>query len=400
MYSKVFIPFRGYYSSPFVRWQGSLQSEHPVILAAETAKRWFDHKKIDPTIFDYLYLAKTITQKHSFYAAPWCAALLGNPNISALCFGQACSTGCSAVNLAAMSVETGMLSCPLVLTCDRMSNGPQILWPQPHGMGGQPDIEHWVLDNFNFDPWGQIPMIETAELVAKDTKGGVTKEDCDGLTLRRYEQYLQSVANDREFQKGYMFPIEYKIGKKKRGMVDADEGITETTAEGLAALKPVVPGGVHSFGSQTHPADANAGLIVTTREKAKELSGDQTVAIQIVSYGFARAAKAQMGKAPVPAAQMALDKAQIKVSDIKAVKTHNPFIINDIYMGRELGIDPYTIVNNYGSSLIYGHPQAPTAARLLIELIEEMVKIGGGYGLFTGCAAGDTGAAMIVKITC
>jgi acetyl-CoA acetyltransferase len=55
-------------------------------------------------------------------------------------------------------------------------------------------------------------------------------------------------------------------------------------------------------------------------------------------------------------------------------------------------------MNNYGSSLIYGHPQGPTAGRGIIELIEEVVLLGGGYGLFTGCATGDTAAAMVLKV--
>ena len=67
-------------------------------------------------------------------------------------------------------------------------------------------------------------------------------------------------------------------------------------------------------------------------------------------------------------------------------------------MEKVLGIDE-KIFNNYGSSLVFGHPQGPTTMRLLIELIEELVIKGGGYGLLSGCAAGDSGAAMIVKIS-
>jgi acetyl-CoA acetyltransferase len=55
-------------------------------------------------------------------------------------------------------------------------------------------------------------------------------------------------------------------------------------------------------------------------------------------------------------------------------------------------------MNNYGCSMIYGHPQAPTAGRLIAELLEEVAMLGGGYGLWTGCAAGDTAAAMIFKV--
>ena len=55
-------------------------------------------------------------------------------------------------------------------------------------------------------------------------------------------------------------------------------------------------------------------------------------------------------------------------------------------------------MNNYGSSLIYGHPQGPTAGRAILEMAEELVLLGGGYGLFTGCAAGDTAASIVLKV--
>ena len=97
------------------------------------------------------------------------------------------------------------------------------------------------------------------------------------------------------------------------------------------------------------------------------------------------------------AAKMALENAGLSIKDINAIKTHNPFAVNDIYFCREMDIE-WKDMNNYGSSLIYGHPQAPTGARLIIELIEELVEKGGGYGLFDGCAAGDTGAAIILEV--
>jgi acetyl-CoA acetyltransferase len=101
--------------------------------------------------------------------------------------------------------------------------------------------------------------------------------------------------------------------------------------------------------------------------------------------------------AVVPAAQMALEKAGIKIGDVTVIKTHNPFAANDIFMADQMGIK-LSDMNNYGSSLVFGHPQAPTAGRLIIEGIEELAVQGGGYLLFTGCAAGDTGAALVLKI--
>jgi acetyl-CoA acetyltransferase len=66
-------------------------------------------------------------------------------------------------------------------------------------------------------------------------------------------------------------------------------------------------------------------------------------------------------------------------------------------MGKLMGIDE-KIFNNYGSSMVFGHPQGPTGARCIVEMIEELVKIGGGYGLFAGCAAGDSAAAVVLKV--
>jgi acetyl-CoA acetyltransferase len=194
-----------------------------------------------------------------------------------------------------------------------------------------------------------------------------------------------------------MFPPEVRVSRKKTVLVEEDEGVTPTSAEGLARLKPGEPGGVHTFGAQTFPADGNCGFIVTTRDKAKELSADPNIEIQVVSYGFSRAKKGFMALAPVPASEMALKEAGIKVEDLKAIKTHNPFAVNDINMAAKMGFD-VNWMNSYGSSIIYGHPQAPTAGRLIAELLEEVVMLGGGYGLWAGCAAGDTAAAMVFKI--
>jgi len=104
-----------------------------------------------------------------------------------------------------------------------------------------------------------------------------------------------------------------------------------------------------------------------------------------------------MAMANVPASRQALDRAGITMKDIKAVKTHNPFAVNDLYFAGEMGID-VSSMNHFGSSLVWGHPQAPTGARLIIELIEELALSGGGYGLFTGCAAGDTALAMVIRV--
>jgi acetyl-CoA acetyltransferase len=329
-----------------------------------------------------------------FYSAPWFATLMGNPYISGPHIAQACATGTASLNFAASSVELGSNKNMLVATGDRCSNCPNIIWPNPSGLGGKPDFASWMVDGFNFEPTGGTGPMGTANNVVKEH--GITREESDALVLDRYNKYLMSTANNREFQKRFMLPVEIALSKKKTIVVEEDEGITPCTAEGLAALKNI-PDSILTVAAQTHAADGNAGIIVTTKEKANELSADKGVTIRIVSYGFGRVKKAHMPDAPVPAAKQAIERAGIVLSDIKAVKTHNPFSVNDIIMRKEMGIDD-KIFNNYGCSLIWGHPQAPTVMRLVIELIEELVLKGGGYGLVAGCMAGDSGAALVLKV--
>jgi acetyl-CoA acetyltransferase family protein len=397
MLTKAFIPYNGYYSSPFCRWQGSMANENAIVLGARTARNWMLKKGYDPTVLDYLYYGITIAQHWMFYSHVWAAAMLVDnaKPLPALMINQACTTSTTCMHLAAVNIEAGTYETGFCLMSDRCSNGAHTVWANPMGPVGEVESENWMMDNFNGDPRVRTKMLQTAENVAKEL--GITKEECDAVVLRRYEQYQMSLADDRAFQKRYMMPVEVKVTKKQTKIVDQDEGVTATTREGLAKLKPAEPGGAHSFGAQTFPADGNCGCIVTTRDKAKELSADPTIEIKIVSYGFARVKPGYMPAAPVPAAEMALAIAGLKITDMKAIKTHNPFATNDINFAKKMGIDVMKM-NNYGSSLIYGHPQAPTAGRLIIEMIEEMVLLGGGYCLFTGCAAGDTGASLVLKV--
>jgi len=251
-----------------------------------------------------------------------------------------------------------------------------------------------VLDSFARDPWAGAAMYATGENVAAEA--GIGREELDEVTALRYEQYRRSLESDREFQRSYMVPVEIPQKRKEPTVVDEDFGVFPTTREGLAKLEPVAEGGVVTYGTQTHPADGAAGMVVTSEERARELSQDGGIAC-LLSIGFARVEKARMPKAPVPAAQAALKDAGLGIGDVDAIKTHNPFAVNDVYFSRQTGV-PVEEMNDYGSSLVFGHPQGPTGARLIAELIELLRRRGGGVGLFTGCAAGDTGAALVLRV--
>ena len=397
-FEQTHIPYGAYWSTPFCKWQGSLSTLNATHVAAQATVKALAERDLSPEIFDGLVLGMTVPQKSTLFGAPWLAGMIGAEGITGTMVAQACATGARSLATAAAEIETSNGRTMLAITADRCSNGPHIYYPNPMGPGGTGENEDWVMDSFGNDPWARNSMLQTAENVAAEA--GITREEQDALTLRRYVQYQDALADDRAFQKRYMltpFAVKDARGKKAIANIETDEGVFETTAEGLAKLRPVMPDGTVTFGSQTHPADGNCGVVMTSRDKAKSWSRNAGIEVALISYGQARADKGYMAKATVPAAQAALNAAGLGIGDMKAIKTHNPFAVNDLYLARELGLDADDF-NNFGSSLIYGHPQGPTGMRLVIELIEELAQAGGGHGLFTGCAAGDTAAAVVVKV--
>jgi acetyl-CoA acetyltransferase len=370
-FNNAFIPYGGYWCTPFVKWQGSFANLHPLIFAAETTKRALAERSIEPAGFDALFLGTTVPATGSFYGAPWVAGLIGAAGITGPMFSQACATSARVIGSAAFEVEVdaGANRSLLCVTADRTSNGPHMTYPNPTGPGGKPDAEDWVWDNFNRDPWAGKAMIETAENVARECE--ITTEEQHEVALLRYEQYQAALQDEAAFHRRYMLtPVEINpSGRKVIATVTDDEGVFPTTAEGLAKLKPVLKDGTVTYGAQTYPADGNAGMIVTTRARAAELSRDAQITVRIMSFAQGRVKKGFMPMANAPAAKRALELAGIRIDQVKAIKTHNPFAVNDIYLAHELGVKKGAM-NNYGSSLIWGHPQGPTGMRLIMELIE------------------------------
>jgi acetyl-CoA acetyltransferase family protein len=398
-FENAYIPNGGYWSTPFCRWQGSLAHLNAIPFAAEIAARSLEDLGISPQVFDSLYLGITVPQKHSFYGGPWLAGLIAAETVPGTMISQACATGARVVAGAASEVEVSGDRVALAITADRCSNGPHIYYPDPSGPGGKGEAEDWVWDNFGLDPFARNAMIETAENVAREA--AITREEQDEVTLLRYQQYGDALKDDSAFLRRFMVvPLVVKDarGRKVLATLEGDEGVFPTTAEGLAKLRPVMAEGTVTYGTQTHPADGNCGMIITTQDKAREFGRDPQIEIQVLSYGEARAKKGYMAQAVVPAARQALSQAGIGIEDVRVIKTHNPFAVNDIYFCREMGVKPEAM-NNYGSSIVWGHPQGPTGQRLIIEMIEELILVGGGYGLFVGCAAGDTGAGVVLKVT-
>ena len=395
---KARIPYGAYWSTPFARWQGSFANLNSIEFAAHVARAELAKRRIEPKTLDYGVLGFSVPQKHSFYGLPWLTGMIGAGHVGGPTLMQACATGVRTLLAAAQEIEVGMASVALAINCDRTSNGPHLYYPNPRGPGGTGAAEDWVMDNFNCDPLGPHAMLVTAENVAK--KHGIATAAQHEVVLRREEQYRDALADGAAFLKRFMtlpFDVPAPNYRKSAGTLEADEGVSRSTPEGLARLEPVAKGGTITYGGQTHPADGNAAIVVTTAERARELSTDPKIAVRLHGFGLARAALAHMPEATVPAAQRALEQAGRSIAQMAAIKTHNPFAVNDLYFAKETGADLQTM-NNYGCSLVWGHPQAPMGTRAIIELIEELAIRGGGYGLFTGCAAGDTAMAVVLEV--
>jgi len=394
-FANAFVPVGGSWSSPFVKWQGSLSDVSSFDLAVAVTRRALEERKAPLAEISTLILGWTVPQQAAFYGAPTVAARIGLEAISGPMIAQACATSAACVQAAAATVELSPDELVLALATDRTSNGPLLVYPAPSRMAGAPITENWVLDNFNRDPWAGEAMIQTAENVAREAQ--IPRQQLDEVTHMRYQQYSRSLADDRAFQRRYMVPVVIDHPKGPPIVVEADEGIFPTSLEGLSQLKPVRPDGVVTFGTQTHPADGTAGMLICgSAERAREL-GTAPGVVRILATGVARVPKAQMPKAPVPAAHKALADAGLSFAQVDAMTTHNPFAVNDVWLSEQTGY-PLDRMNAYGCSLVYGHPQGPTGLRAMAELIEILRLRGGGIGLFTGCAAGDTGAAVVFRV--
>lgn len=394
-----YIPYGAYWSSPFARWQGALSHLHSVRYAAHCAKTALAERAIAPEMLDYCAYGFTNIQPSIFYGTPWFTAMAGAEHLPGPTVSQACATGPRLIATILGEMAIGNAQVALAASGDKLSNGAHVYYPAPAGPGGTGQSEDWVMDNFGNDPWARNAMLQTAENVAK--RVGVETAEQHDVAIYRHSQYQDALANERAFQRRYMeasTEIPDARFRKTVATIAGDQGIQPVDAEKMARLRPVIEGGTVTFAGQTHPADGNAGIILCkTPERAAELAKSGGPQVSILAVGQAREEKGFMPAAPIKATENVLSQAGLSIADVDAIKSHNPFAVNDIAFARAFGLD-WKQMNNYGSSLIWGHPQGPTGLRAIIELIEELETRGGGVGLFQGCAAGDSAMALLLRV--
>ena len=392
MFPRARIPYGTWGSSYFPAWQMSALAEVNIgQFAGEAMNRILGLRRVPRTELGYLVIGSTIPWHWKFWNAPVVASCMGT-RIPGCHVEQACATGLQATILGGNEIQGGAHDVVGVLTFDRASDSPVGVFPERRSYERTQVISD-VWDNFGFDPATGGAMIASAGKGARKYK--ISRAEVDELTLYRYEQYFG--ARDSGFLDRVLVPLDVlNVQGKLLGRVDEDTGIRRLDIDTIRGMREldtcVTPGG------QTHASDGMACLLVTTRERAKELSPRPEIDIQFVGKVDIRTDPGLMPEAPVFAVKKLLDQVGIGMGDIAVVKNHNPFAVNDAIFAKEMDHD-WREMNKTGCPLVWGHPQGPTLTRVLIEALEEAVDLGGGYVLIFGCAAGDVGIAGLFKVT-
>jgi acetyl-CoA acetyltransferase len=391
MFTNARIPYGTWGSSYFPAWQTSALAEVNIgQFAGEAMARILGKRKVPKDRLDYLVVGSTVPWHWKFWNAPMVASCAGQ-RVPGFHVEQACATGLQATVAAASEVQSGSHDVVGVLTFDRTSDSPVGVFPERRAHQRTLPISD-VWDNFGFDPATGNAMIRTAGMAAR--KYRIDRGEVDEIALVRHQQYFEAKASG--FLDRVLVPLDVlDVGGRPLGRVDEDVGVRPLTLGGLRAMRELDT--CVTSGTQTHASDGMATLLVTTPERARELSSRPEIDIRLVAKTEVRTSPNLMPEAPAFAVRKLLDKAGARMADMTVVKNHNPFAVNDAIFAKVLEYD-WRTMNRTGCSLVWGHPQGPTLTRLLIEALEEAVDRGGGNVLLFGCAAGDVGIAALFKV--
>jgi acetyl-CoA acetyltransferase len=392
MFKRARIPYGTWGSSFFPAWQTSALAEVNIgQFAGEAMNRILGLRKVPKSNLEFLILGSTIPWHWKFWNAPLVASFLDH-RIPGYHLEQACATGLQSIMVAGVEVEGGSHDVVGVLTFDRTSDSPAGVFPERREHQRTQALSD-VWDNFGFDPATGKAMMSCAGLAARKYK--CSKNEVDDIAFHRYEQYFQ--ARESGFLDRVLVPMDVlNVQGGKLGTVDEDLGVRKLSRDDLRGMREldscVTPG------TQTHASDGMATLLVTSKEKAAELSQRPEIDIQFIAKTDIRTYPSLMPEAPAIAVKKLLKRTGLTMADMTVVKNHNPFAVNDAIFAKLLDFDWHKM-NNTGCPLVWGHPQGPTLTRVTIEAFEEAVDLGGGYVLIFGCAAGDVAIAAIFKVT-
>ena len=305
---------------------------------------------------------------------------------------KACAGSIKAITLAAQVIKAGDADIIIAGGMESMSNATFMLkkarWGYRLGHGQLQD--QLIL----FDPLSGNTMGETAENVAQ--KYGISREDQDRFGLRS-QQLAEAAITGGRFRE-QIVPVEIPGKKGAVTVFDTDEHPRfGTTLESLGKLStPFRKGGSVTAGNASGMNDGASALVVMSGEKAKALGLSPMATV--VSYASVGVDPAYMGIGPIPATQMALEKAGLKMADIDLIELNEAFASQSLACIRELDMDPDK-VNVNGGAIALGHPVSASGGVLVTKLLYALEQKNLTYGLATLCIGGGQGLALILRRT-
>lgn len=303
-----------------------------------------------------------------------------------------CGSSMQAVISGVQAVQCGEVEVVLAGGVESMSNAPYIMESARWGQR----IRHLQAYDLLWKGMQEYPigvgMGLTAENLAE--KYAISRHEQDEFALLSHRRAARAI-NEGKF-KTQILPIKVPKGKKESILFDTDEHVrANVTLDQLAKLPAAFKkDGTVTAGNACGMNDAAAAVIVTTREKAKEMGLGPLVHVK--GYKVVGVDPNIMGIGPVPAIKGAIKNCGLKLSDIDRFEINEAFAAQYLACERELGLDRDK-VNPYGSGIALGHPVGATGCRLLVTLFHGMISDNLSLGVASLCAGGGMGFAVILE---
>ena len=313
--------------------------------------------------------------------------------VSSETVNKVCASGIRGVGILDQAIRAGDLEVGVGGGMESMSNAPYVLKEARFGyrMGDAKALDAMINDGLT-NPFSGKHMAQEASEVADELE--MTRADMDKFALRSHELAIQATEEGRLPEE--IVPVTI-ASKKGETTVEVDEAPrADTNLEALSKLPPIfVEDGTHTAGNAPGVNDGAGALVVASDEWAKQ-NGKQVLAT-IVAQAQVADEFPYLARTPANATKLALEKAGLSVDDIDLFEINEAFASVALNSMRMLEVSEDK-VNVNGGAIALGHPIGASGARILMTLVNELRRRGGGLGVAAICSGGGQGDAMIVEV--
>jgi acetyl-CoA C-acetyltransferase len=306
---------------------------------------------------------------------------------------KVCASGIRSVGIVDQAVRAGDVETAVAGGMESMSKSPYLLADARFGyrMGDAKAIDAMIRDGLE-NPFTGKHMMQEASEVAAELE--LTRPDMDRWALRSHELAIKATDEGRLPEE--IVPVTIN-SKKGDTVVEIDEAPRrDTSLEALAKLPPMfVKDGSHTAGNSPGVNDGAGALVLSSREWASKAG--RTPLARIVATAEVADDFPYLARTPAKAAKLALEKAGLDAAEIDLWEINEAFASVAINSVRMLGIDDER-VNVNGGAIALGHPIGASGARILMTLVHELRRRGGGLGCAAICSGGGQGDAVIVEV--